>query len=123
MSVFDEIGGAAAVKVAVTVFYNRVTADELLAPWFAHIDVERLKAHQRAFLTAALGGPDVFLGRSMEAAHLPLAITDEAFDRVAEHLAASLLDVGVAADHVHEVIDRIEPLRPHIVSAQTASAR
>lgn len=116
MSVYDEIGGADAVKVAVAVFYNRVTVDELLTPWFAGIDLERLKAHQRAFLTAALGGPDVFLGRTMEAAHQPLAITDEAFDRIAEHLAASLLDVGVDPVHVRTVIDRIEPMREQVVA-------
>jgi len=93
MSLYDDIGGAAAVTVAVTVFYTRVTDDPELAPWFGGVDIERLKAHQRAFLTAALGGPDLFTGRTMEAAHAGLGITIEAFDRVLEHLAYTLFDL------------------------------
>ena len=48
MSVYDEIGGAPAVKAAVTVFYDRVTADPELAEWFEGVDLKRLKGHQRA---------------------------------------------------------------------------
>lgn len=123
MSVYDEIGGSDAVTVAVAVFYNRVTVDEMLAPWFDGVDLERLKGHQRAFLTAALGGPDIFLGRSMAAAHQPLSITDEAFDRIAEHLAAALLDTGVDPVHVRAAMDRIEPLRQQVVADRAGAAR
>ena len=120
MSVYDEIGGAAPVKAAVTVFYDRVLADPSLAHWFAGIDLKRLKAHQRAFLAAALGGPELFSGRNMHGAHAGLGITPEAFDSVVEHLAVSLHDLGVADHIVVSIRERLEPLRADIVSAEPA---
>jgi hemoglobin len=117
MSVYDEIGGAGAVKAAVTVFYSRVTADPDLAQWFDGVDLSRLKAHQRAFLAAALGGPELFSGRGLDSAHADLAITDDAFDAVVEHLASSLHDLGVADDVIIRVRERVEGLRSEVVSA------
>ncbi|MBA4248311.1 MAG: group 1 truncated hemoglobin [Microbacterium sp.] len=115
MSMYDEIGGAPAVAVAVSVFAHRVVADPALAHWFDEVDLERLIAHQRSFLTIALDGPDAFTGRSMHTAHAGLSITDEAYDAVAEHLAYALIDTGVAREHVALIMPRIEALRPHIV--------
>lgn len=122
MSLYDEIGGASAVTVAATVFSHRVTSDESLAPWFQHRDLDQLIAHQRAFLTIALGGPDVYTGRSMADAHAGLGTTDEAFDAAAEHLAYALLDVGLAREQVTAVIAGIQPLRAQIVDASTVTA-
>lgn len=115
MSLYDDIGGAPAVSLAVSVFYHRVTADESLAPWFGSVDMDRLVAHQRAFLTVALGGPDLFTGRTMSAAHHGLGITDEAYDAVVEHLAYALLDIGLAHEQVTAVIAGIQPLRAQVV--------
>lgn len=117
MGVYDEIGGAPAVKAAVTVFYDRVTADPDLEKWFRDVDLTRLKAHQRAFLSAALGGPELFSGRGLDAAHAGLEITPQAFDAVVEHLASSLHDLGVEDDMVARVRTRVEGLRGEIVSS------
>ena len=121
MSVYDELGGAAPVKAAVTVFYDRVLADPSLAHWFEGIDMSRLKAHQRAFLAAALGGPDLFSGRDLVGAHAGLAITDAAFDSIVEHLIVSLHDLGVADDVVAAIRTRLEPLRDDVVARQAVA--
>jgi NTE family protein len=59
MSIYDSIGGAAAVRAAVDDFYDRVLADPELAPFFDGTDMRRLKAHQRSFVAAAIGGPEL----------------------------------------------------------------
>lgn len=120
MSVYDEIGGAPTMKAVVTVFYDRVVADPQLEKWFRDVDMTRLKAHQRAFLTAALGGPEVFSGRSLEAAHADLEITGDAFDAVVEHLASSLHDLGVPDEVVESVRARLDGSRDEIVTAASA---
>ena len=120
MSVYDEIGGAPTMKAVVTVFYDRVVADPQLEKWFRDVDMTRLKAHQRAFLTAALGGPEVFSGRSLEAAHADLEITGDAFDAVVEHLASSLHDLGVPDEVVESVRARLDGSRDEIVAAAAA---
>lgn len=121
-TLFERIGGPGGVAAAVSSFYRRVTADPLLAPWFEGVDMDRLAAHQRWFLAAAVGGPDRFAGRDLGAAHQDLGITDAAFDRVAEHLAEALIEVGVGGDDVATIIATVAGLRPLIVDARAAKA-
>ena len=114
-AIYDELGGSDGVRTAVTVMYHRVVADPELAPWFDGVDTEKLKAHQRAFLAAAFGGPQVFTGRSVGEAHDGLAITDDAFDRVVASLMTALADLGVAKEAVNTVGERLEGMRGEIV--------
>lgn len=114
---YDEMGGPDGVRTAVTVFYNRVVADREIGPYFDGVDLDRLKAHQRAFLAAAFGGPQVFSGRSLAEAHAGLEITDAAFDRIVQTLLTSLADVGVRHEAVGRVAERLELARADIVTA------
>ncbi|WP_101831249.1 group I truncated hemoglobin, partial [Frankia canadensis] len=97
MSTYDTIGGAASVQAAVDDFYVRINADPSLAPYFAGRDIASLKEHQRAFIAAAIGGPEVYQGRPMRAVHQPLGITDAHFDAVVTHLLAAISGLGVPA--------------------------
>ena len=72
MSIYDNMGGAPSVRAAVDDFYARILADARLAPFFTGTDLERLKAHQRAFIAAALGGPQILAGRFHRRAVNPL---------------------------------------------------
>jgi hemoglobin len=117
MTIYDEIGGAPAVNAAVEAFYSRVLADPSLAPYFEGISVPRLKGHQRAFIAAALGGPEPYDGRDMTAAHAGLGVTDAAFDSVVAHLVATLTDLGVPAPTIEAIGGTLAPLRGQIVEA------
>jgi hemoglobin len=120
MSVYDTIGGASAVRAAVDDFYARVLADARLAPFFAETDLERLKAHQRAFITAALGGPEIFAGRDMASAHAGLGIEDDDFGSVVGHLAGTLTGLGVPEDTIGQIGGALAPLRGDIVTTPAA---
>lgn len=119
MSIYNQVGGHAAVKAAVEVFYQRVLTDPLLKPYFEHVDIQRLKGHQRAFLAAALGGPEMFAGRDMATAHSHLKITGPAFDAVSEHLAITLRDIGVDPATIEQVTARIAPYKEQIVEGES----
>jgi hemoglobin len=116
-TIYEAIGGKAAVAAAVEEFYRRVLADDVLAPYFTHSDLNRLKAHQRAFFTVALGGGGAYTGRAMGAAHAGRNISSEAFDRVAVHLADTLASLGVPADVAEQILSQIAPLRADVVAA------
>lgn len=117
MSIYDSIGGAGAVQAAVDDFYSRLLADQELAPFFADADLQRLKAHQRAFLTAALGGAQIYQGRDMSAAHAGLAISDRDFDAVVTHLVATLTSLDVPDETISQIGGLLSPLRLDIVTA------
>jgi hemoglobin len=120
MSIYDSIGGEPAVHVAVDDFYARVLADRQLAPFFTGTDLQRLKAHQRAFIAAALGGPEIFAGREMAAAHAGLDIADGDFDAVVGHLVGTLTALGVPEDTIGQIGEALAPLRGAIVTAPRA---
>jgi hemoglobin len=120
-SLYDRIGGADAVKPAVTLLYRRVLDDPVLAGYFRDVDIGRLRAHQRAFVSAVLGGPELFVGRPLEVAHANLHIDDRAFDAMIDHLVAALRDLGVDETTAGEVAEEFEPLRPSIVTPASPS--
>jgi hemoglobin len=116
-SVFDAIGGSAAVAAAVDVLYGRLLADPQLAHYFEGVDVRALATHMRAFLTAALGGPELYQGRDMGAAHARLAITTADWDATVGHVVASLESLNVPAEHIGEIGAKLAPLKDSIVTA------
>ena len=52
-TIYDAIGGQAALEAAVLRFYDRVTADPDLAYFFVDMDLRKLRVHQIAFLQTA----------------------------------------------------------------------
>lgn len=118
MTVYEQLGGVDGVSAAVDAFYERMLADERLGAWFHQIPMPQLKAHQRAFLTVALGGPEAYDGRSMRNAHAGLGITQEDYTRAVDHLAAALAEVGVDDTVILVVRRRIELMRAAIVEVR-----
>lgn len=116
-TIYDELGGKDGVATAVDRFYGHVMEDELLAPYFSGVDLRRQKAHLRAFLATAVGGPERYEGRDMASAHAGLAVSDEAFDHVVGHLVTTLTDLGVAPKTIGAIGGSLAPLRAQIVTA------
>jgi hemoglobin len=102
---------------AISIFLDRLLADERLSWAFDGIDIERVQRHTRAFVIAALGGPDLYEGRDMRSVHAPLHLRDEHFDAAVNHLVASLVEVGVADSLTAALAARLEPLRRLIVAS------
>ncbi len=116
-TLFEKLGGSAAIEAVVMAFYKRVLGDPDLQGFFAKTDMDKQTRSQIAFLTMALGGPNEYNGRPMKAAHDGMGITEMHFDKVAGHLVDTLKSVGVCDDDVNEVVALIGPLKKQIVSA------
>jgi hemoglobin len=115
--IYVRLGGTQAFEALVKELDRRILQDERLRPYFDGVGLERLQHHQRSFLVMAFGGPPGYLGRTVEAAHSMLEVTDEAFDRVMDHLIAALVDLGVSQELIREVACTLLPLRHDIVRA------
>lgn len=115
-SIYDKIGGKQALAAVVEAFYQRVLADETLAPFFEDADMDAQRAHQTAFLAFALGGPNAYTGAGMKAAHDGLGIQEQHFGAVAGHLQETLVDAGVAAPELDAIMTAAASLKPEIVT-------
>jgi hemoglobin len=105
------------VEAVVDIFYDKVLADPELAGWSGGVDMDRLKRHRRLFVGQALGARRPYPGRAMRAAHASLAITDAAFDKVVQHLAASPAGAGVDAPTIGSIAEVLLPLKGESVTA------
>jgi hemoglobin len=121
-TLYQRIGGEAAIHAAVDRFYERVLADPALSHFFTEVSMSRLKAHQFAFLSQALGGPKQYSGASMRDAHSKLAIEQRHFDSVAVHLVETLRELGVPEDIIGEIAAAVTPLSGQIVNTPTQAA-
>lgn len=115
ISLYQRIGGKAALQAVVDEFYRRVLADELLAPLFAQTDLQKQRQHQVAFLAMALGGPNEYRGAGMRAAHAGRGITHAHFHAVAGHLQATLHWAGVGGEEIGQIMAAAASLQGDVV--------
>jgi hemoglobin len=118
-SLFDRIGGSAAVTSLVDDFYKRVTADPELSPYFKGVAMEKLRRMQFEFFSAALGGPEKYTGRSIVHAHQTHRINLQAFQRFVAHLFATLERYPLSEQERYDIITRINLYTNDVVSAGT----
>jgi hemoglobin len=106
-SLYEQIGGEPAMSAAVELFYRKVLSDERISHFFEDVDMERQAAKQKAFLTMVCGGPSAYSGQDMRKGHAHLVkrgLNDTHFNAVAEHLAATLTELGVPQPLVEQVL-------------------
>jgi len=115
-TMYEAIGGDAGLRAVVDNFYARLWADDELKGYFNGIEKDELKRHQRMFLTAALGGGDgTYDGQTLPQAHTGLNITDDAFDKVAEHLRLTLTELKVDKSLLQIILGYVEGKRSQVV--------
>ena len=106
-TLFDKIGGEAAVNAAVDIFYRKVLSDDSISNFFETTDMAAQHAKQKSFLTMAFGGPNDYTGEDMRKAHAPLVekgLNENHFNAVAGHLQSTLEELKVPADLIGEVM-------------------
>lgn len=101
-SLYERIGGEAAVNAAVDVFYRKVLSDDRISHYFDDVDMNRQREKQKAFLTYAFGGPSNYAGKDMRAAHAHMKLSEGDFDAVMENLAATLVELKVPNDLIQQ---------------------
>lgn len=117
-SIYEQLGGEAAIDKAVDVFYRRMLLDERVAEYFETVDMDRQRAKQKAFLTMVLGGPHAYSGRDMRSAHASLVtrgLNDLHVDVVIEHLGATLKELGANDQQIEAVATLANSVRDEVL--------
>jgi hemoglobin len=117
VSIYQAIGGRAAVTAAVEGLYGRIIADPVLGRFFPRGVAAKHRAYVVTVLGEALGGPERYRGPDLAKAHRGLGITDADFDRTAGHLAATLDSLGVPGHLAGQIVGIVAGLRPAVVTA------
>ena len=104
MTIYERLGGEAAVDAAVEVFYRKVLADNRISHFFDTVDMTKQIQSQKAFLTLAFGGPNEYSGKQLRDAHRHMDLTEEHFGAVAECLVGTLEDIKVPQNLIDDVV-------------------
>jgi len=118
-TLFDRLGGSAAVTAVVDDFVARCAADDRINQKFARTDVPRLKAMLVDQVTAATGGPATYTGRSMAETHDGMGVTAGEFDALVGDLVATLNQFSVPSAEQTALLGILGPLRSDIVSVES----
>jgi hemoglobin len=117
-SLYEQLGGEAAVNAAVDIFYRKVLKDDRIKRFFTGVDMDRQAAKQKAFLTMAFGGPNRYTGEDMRRGHAHLVaqgLNDSHFDAVMENLGATLQELKVPGELIAQCAAIAESTRNDVL--------
>ena len=124
-TLYERLGGPAAVDAVVETIYRKVLQDERISEFFDDVDMERQILKQKSFLTMVFGGPAAYSGMDMRAGHKHLVergISDNHVDVVIELLACSLKENGVREDDIAAVAAIANSVRDDVLNRAAKGA-
>jgi hemoglobin len=117
-SLYERIGGEAAVNAAVDLFYQKIADDYRVNRFFENVDMAKQAAHLKSFMSLAFGGPNEYTGRGLREGHARLVkkgLNDSHFDVVLELLGETLQELNVPADLIAEAAALVESVRDDVL--------
>jgi hemoglobin len=124
-SLYEKLGGEAAVNAAVDIFYRKVLKDDRIKHFFDGVDMAKQASKQKAFLTVAFGGPNKYSGEDMRKGHAHLVkqgLNDSHFDAVMENLGATLQELKVPGDLIAQAAAIAESTRNDVLGKSASGA-
>lgn len=114
-SLYDRLGGKAAISAVVDQFVANVAADSRINARFAATDIPKLKGRLVDQVCMAAGGPCTYKGRDMKTTHAAMKISNGDFDALVEDLVKALDRFKVPAKEKGELLGLLGPMKQDIV--------
>jgi len=119
-SLYDRLGGKAAIVAVVNDFVARVAGDKRINSFFkaTAADPKRLAAFKTNLVNQiceASGGPCKYTGKDMKTAHQGMGITTADFNALVGDLVATLNKFKVGAEEQKELLGVLGPMKKDIV--------
>ena len=118
-SLYERLGGKAAITAVVDEFVARVAADARINKKFAKSDIARVKFQLVEQICGATGGPCKYKGLDMKTAHKNMGVTDGEFDALVEDLVGALDKFKVPEKEKNELLGALGPMKPQIVEVNS----
>jgi truncated hemoglobin YjbI len=118
MSFMDDIGGKSALIKAVHDFFHRTSEDEQVKTAFEGLDATTMAEEQVDAISAFLDDDEDGFAAKLRAAFRPMedrGLSDDQFDTLYDHFHDAMIELGLPGGMVHEMLDKFEDLREHLV--------
>ena len=93
---FESYGGRAILEKVSKLFYDKIYEDDWLKSFFKHVPQEYIEAQQVDFMQTALGGKNIFAGKTPPHAHKHIFITEDVYRAREKLLLDSLKECNVS---------------------------
>jgi hemoglobin len=118
-SLYENIGGQAALERLVDAFYRRVAKHPQLKPIFPE-DLSETRRKQKQFLTQFFGGPPLYTEEhghpKLRYRHLPFEITTTRKDAWLSCMAAALEETGIEEPYNSIIFERLALTAHHMIN-------
>lgn len=114
-SLYDRLGGNAAISAVVDQFAANVVADTRINGRFATTDIPRLRGHLFDQVCRTTGGPCKYTGRDMKTTHAGMKISNADFGALVEDLVKALDTFKVPAQEKGELLRLLGGMKKDIV--------
>ncbi len=115
-SLYDRLGGKAAITAVVAEFVSNVGADNRINKFFAKTDLANLQVQLVNQICQASGGPCKYTGGSMKEVHKDMGITAADFNALVEDLVKALDKFKVGEKEKNELLGILGPMKSDIVT-------
>ena len=113
---FAEMGGKAGIDHLVEVFVATNLSDPRIKAIFDESNMDRVRAQFKDQFCMVAGGPCVYRGHSMAAAHKGLHLTEADFNAVVENLQEAMDRCGIAFSVQNRFLARMAPMEHQVVT-------
>ena len=114
-TIFDRLGGAAAIAAIVADLYERARQDPELTGYFHATDMDNQRRKLAEMIGEALGGPQAPWLLGLEDAHHGRGVTHRHFSLMAAHLMDVLIEREVDPDEANTVMNWLTASRDAVV--------
>jgi hemoglobin len=115
-TLYDRLGGRGGITRFVDIAYTIILADDRIKADFDNINPDHIKPRVADFICKLAGGPCIYKGRSMAAAHEGLGLTRAKFNALAEDLQAGMQQAGVPYWTQNRLMALLAPMQRDIVT-------
>jgi hemoglobin len=119
-TLYARLGGYDVIAAVVDEFLQTLSWDPQMARFSAGMNLERRKRNRQLtldYLSAAAGGPTVYLGQDMKTAHAGLAISASEWKVAIDHVERALVKFKVPERKSKELFALIDGLADQIVES------
>jgi len=103
-SLYQRLGGRAAIEAMVTDAIGNISADTRINQRFHDLDAAKLSKNLVDLVCERSGGPCVYAGKDMSAAHDDMFIRDDEFDALVEDMVKSMDKFKIPAREKAELL-------------------
>lgn len=115
-TLYADMGGKAGIDRMVDEVEKVYLADPRIKDIFSESNMERLNAKLKEDFCMVAGGPCIYTGHSMEAAHKGLHLTNANFNALVEDLQTAMDTCGIAFATQNRFLARLAPMQHQVVT-------